>query len=41
MQNEKKEEINISTMKIHQMPSKWQAVSKLNQSVIFQPKLAK
>ena len=34
MQNEKKEEINISTMKTHQMPSKWQAVSKLYQSVI-------
>ena len=41
MQNEKKEEINISTMKTHQMPSKWQAVSKLYQSVIFQPKFAK
>ena len=24
MQNQKKEEINISTMKTHQMPNKWQ-----------------
>ena len=24
MQNKKKEEINISTMKTHQMPNKWQ-----------------
>ena len=27
MQNQKKEEINISTMKTHQMPNKWQCLT--------------
>ena len=27
MQKQKKEEINISTMKTHQMPNKWQHVT--------------
>ena len=40
MQNQKKEEINKSTMKTHQMP-KQVPVSNLYQSVIFKPKLAK
>ena len=44
MQNQKKkrkkEEINISTMKAHQMPNKWQYLT-LYQSVIFKPKRAK
>ena len=36
----KKEEINLLTMKTHQMPNKWQ-YRNLYQSVIFIPKLAK
>ena len=40
MQNQKREEINISTMKTHQMPEQV-AVSNRCQSVIFKLKLAK
>ena len=40
MQNQKKKEINISTMKIWQTPNKWLYLT-YNKSVIFKPKLAK
>ena len=40
MQNQKKEEINVSTMKTHQIPNMWQYLNPY-QSVIFKPKLAK
>ena len=35
MQNQKKEEINISPKKIHQMPNKWQYLTCIEVSLSF------
>ena len=36
MQNQKKEEIDISTMKTHQMPNKWQYLPSIKVSFSYQ-----